>query len=332
MNERRQLLSAGQCDRQMIDRLFSLTDLLRQKRRTDAVFSCLRGQTVCLLFFEPSTRTRLSFSLAVHSLGGRTEGSEAAGSCSSAAKGETIEDTMRVLESYGIDAVVIRHPQRGIMERAAGATALPIINAGDGDGEHPTQALLDLYTITRLVPKARKTIAFCGDIKHSRTIRSLCRLLSAYDGGTGGVRLIFCSAPQLAPDAELTGMLDTAHLDYEITDNIADALRQCDVFYQTRVQQERFANGQDGMQAAQTVADHFSLSMDRVCRMKPGAIILHPLPRIGEIDTRVDADPRAKYFTEQTRNGLYVRMALLVWILRPDFKTGLPWCLGSELN
>lgn len=322
------VLSASQFSREEILSLFAVADRLKQERKDHGVLDYLRGKLVYLLFYEPSTRTRTSFGLAARYLGGRTDFTEAAGIFSSAAKGETLEDTIRVLQSYEIDAIVIRHKERGAAEAAAKAAGIPIINAGDGDGEHPTQALLDLYTITSNVLRDETVVAMGGDLKHGRTVRSLCRLIIKYtspDLSSGAVakadakfRLIFCSPPELAMRDDVLDELRAAGIPFSVTDNLASTLPACDVFYQTRVQRERFADALLGDAAFLEVQTRFALNATNVATMRPDAIILHPLPRVGEIAPEVDTDPRAKYFPEQTRNGLYVRMALLLTILRPD--------------
>lgn len=322
------VLSASQFSREEILSLFATADRLKQERRDHGVLDYLRGKLVYLLFYEPSTRTRTSFGLAARYLGGRTDFTEAAGIFSSAAKGETLEDTIRVLQSYEIDAIVIRHKERGAAEAAAKAAGIPIINAGDGDGEHPTQALLDLYTITSNVRRDETVVAMGGDLKHGRTVRSLCRLIIKYAApdlsseavakGGAKFRLIFCSPPELAMRDDVLNELNAANIPFSVTDNLSETLPACDVFYQTRVQRERFADALLGDAAFLEVQTRFALNATNVATMRPDAIILHPLPRVGEIAPEVDTDPRAKYFPEQTRNGLYVRMALLLTILRPD--------------
>ncbi len=312
------VLSASQFSREKILSLFATADRLKRERKDHGVLDYLRGKLVYLLFYEPSTRTRTSFGLAARYLGGRTDFTEAAGIFSSAAKGETLEDTIRVLQSYEIDAIVIRHKERGAAEAAARVAGIPIINAGDGDGEHPTQALLDLYTIVSNVRRDEIVVAMGGDLKHGRTVRSLCRLIIKYAADDAKFCLVFCSPPELAMRDDVLDELRAAGIPFSVTDNLSETLPACDVFYQTRVQRERFANALLGDAAFLDVQTRFALNAANVATMKPDAIILHPLPRVGEISPDVDADPRAKYFPEQTRNGLYVRMALLLTILRPD--------------
>jgi aspartate carbamoyltransferase catalytic subunit len=313
------ILSASQFNRATILTLFTTADRLKQERRDHGVLNYLHGKLVYLLFYEPSTRTRTSFGLAVRYLGGRTEFTEAAGIFSSAAKGETLEDTIQVLQSYEIDALVIRHKERGAAAAAAKVATIPIINAGDGDGEHPTQALLDLYTIVSAFPTHNNlTITLCGDLKHGRTVRSLCRLVIKYlAGSTENWNFIFCSPPELAMQTDILEELTAANIPYKIATDLAQTLLTTDVFYQTRVQRERFPDAIQGDAAWSSVQASFALNAQNMATMKPNAIILHPLPRVGEISPEVDTDPRARYFPEQTRNGLYIRMAILLTILHP---------------
>jgi aspartate carbamoyltransferase catalytic subunit len=302
------VLSASQFSREDITNLFGLADELKTRRVHGETLDDLRGRMVYLLFYEPSTRTRTSFDLAVQYLGGRTVFTEAAGIFSSAAKGETLEDTIRVLQSYEIDAIIIRHKERGAAEAAAMVADIPIINAGDGDGEHPTQALLDLYTITSHFKQDRIVLAMGGDLKHGRTVRSLARLIIQY-ATPGTFEFLFCSPPELTMRNDILDELRAANIPFRIAGNLEETLSEADVFYQTRVQRERMVDGGDT--AFQEIQSHFAISPANISLMKPNAIILHPLPRVGEISPEVDRDPRAKYLPNQTRNGLYIRMALL---------------------
>lgn len=320
------VLSAAQFSRGELDELFDRADWFRSfADRKGNIPEELRHRTVALLFYEPSTRTRMSFELAAKYLGATVVGTEAAGMFSSAAKGETIEDTVRVLEQYLVDAIVIRHKQRGASHDAAQVSTVPIINAGDGDGEHPTQALLDLYTILQTVKRDQEvTITFCGDLEHSRTVRSLCRLLIRYaSGATNRFRLILCSPRMIRLGEDIRQELAIAGIPFEEMSLLPRAMKQCDVFYQTRVQMERFGTGPDGQLTAEAkeahrlVQERFRLSAYTARFLKPHAIVLHPLPRVGEIATDFDSDPRARYF-QQAGNGLYIRMALLCQLLPSD--------------
>lgn len=306
------ILSASQFSREEIFSLFATADRLKQERKVRGELPYLRGKLVYLLFYEPSTRTRTSFGLAVRYMGGNTEFTEDAEIFSSASKGETLEDTIRVLQSYEIDAIVMRHTQRGAAEAAARVAKIPIINAGDGDGEHPTQALLDLYTIVSNIHRDSITLTLCGDLKNGRTARSLCRLIIQFaSSGSPQFQFIFCSPPELAMRDDVLNELKAANIQYSITNTLAEALPLTDVFYQTRVQRERFTDQQSSEALFLEAQSRFALNITNVANMKPDAIILHPLPRVGEISPEIDTDPRVLYFPEQTRNGLYIRMALL---------------------
>ncbi len=320
------VLSAAQFSRGELDELFDRADWFRSLGDRKQNFPHeLNEKTVALLFYEPSTRTRMSFELAAKYLGATVVGTEAAGMFSSAAKGETIEDTVRVLTEYLVDAIVIRHKQRGASHDAAGVSTIPIINAGDGDGEHPTQALLDLYTILRMVKRDREmTITFCGDIEHSRTVRSLCRLLIRYSSGTHNLcRLILCSPRTIRLGEDIRQELVIAGIPFEEMSLLPRAMKQCDVFYQTRVQMERFGIGPDGQPTPEArevhrlVQERFRLDNRTARFLPPHAVVLHPLPRVGEIAPEFDTDPRAHYF-QQAGNGLYIRMALLSTLLHSD--------------
>lgn len=311
----RHVLSAAQFDRAEIEELFERVDWLKALPRANRPRS-LEGRMVALLFWEPSTRTCKSFELAARALGASTTVTEAAGIVSSTSKGESIEDTVRIFAGYEVDAIVMRHNVSGASHRAAAVSPVPIINAGDGADEHPTQALLDLYTILRATGREDVTLALSGDLEHSRTVRSLCRLLIRY-GGPPAVRLLLVSPAEIRLGEDVRGELALAGIPFEETDRLGRALPDADVFYQTRVQRERYGHGNRGDEMHQAVQERFALTAANVNMMKPDAVIMHPLPRLGEIATDVDADPRARYF-EQATNGLYVRMALLEQLLTRD--------------
>ena len=259
----------------------------------------LAGKIIATLFYEPSTRTRLSFEAAVTLLGGQVITTESAGHFSSASKGETLEDTIRVVSGYA-DAIVLRHNEVGAAQRAAAVSSTPIINAGDGAGEHPTQALLDLFTIQESKGSVDGlNIGLVGDLKYGRTVHSLTRLLTLYE----------CNIVGIAP--EPLG-LPAEYVSGKVRHVTAwdDVINQLDVIYMTRIQKERFASESDYEQHK----DGFLLDAAVMRRAKHDAIIMHPLPRVGEIAPEVDSDPRALYFT-QAKNGLFVRMALLELLL-----------------
>lgn len=260
----------------------------------------LQHKIIATLFFEPSTRTRLSFEAAAQRLGGQIISTENAFASSSSVKGESLEDTIRTVNGYA-DAIVLRHPDVGAAARAAKVSSTPIVNAGDGAGEHSSQALLDLYTIQQKKGRIDQlNIALVGDVLHSRTIRSLAQLLSLYDVR---VYLVAPQALQLSV-SEFAKFQRQAKMT-QLT-SYQDILPELDVLYINRVQQERFSSAAE----FEKLKNSFCLNIDGVSKLKSDAIIMNPLPRINEIDPAVDADPRAVYF-QQVANGVFVRMALL---------------------
>lgn len=266
----------------------------------------LAGRLMASLFYEPSTRTRLSFEAAMLRLGGQVVSTENAGEFSSVSKGETLEDTVRVVAGYA-DVIVLRHYEEGASQRAAAVSPVPIINAGDGPGQHPTQALLDLFTIGEELGRCdRLTVALVGDLAHGRTVRSLCYLLSRFRD----VRLLFVAPSEVGMGADIKAYLREHAVPFEDEPSLARAAAQADVIYQTRIQRERFSSEAE----YQRVRGIYVLDARILARLKRDAIIMHPLPRVEEIAVEVDADPRAAYF-RQARNGLFVRMALLDLLL-----------------
>ena len=258
------------------------------------------------LFFEPSTRTRLSFEAAMLELGGSVLGFSEASS-SSTAKGETVSDTVRTVCCYA-DIIAMRHPKEGAPYAASKKATRPIINAGDGGHNHPTQTLTDLLTIHR--EKGRLTdftIGFCGDLKFGRTVHSLVTALACYQG----IRFVFISPEELRlPDYLIENTLNKKHLPYRETSSLEEAMPQLDFLYMTRVQRERFFNEADYVR----LKDTYILDPEKLTLAKPDMAILHPLPRVNEITVDVDEDPRARYF-EQALNGKYIRMALIMKLL-----------------
>jgi aspartate carbamoyltransferase catalytic subunit len=254
------------------------------------------------LFYEPSTRTRFSFEAAMYRLGGRVLTTEQARLFSSEIEGEQLEDTIRIIGGYS-DVIVLRHNQPGGAARAASVARVPIINAGDGNGgQHPTQALLDLYTIYRERSLEGLTIAITGELDHGRTARSLAYLLSKFER----VKIYFVSPPELQMGPDILAHLDQHHVWYALETDIARVVGDVDVIYQTRIRPERVRDGRD--------LSRYTIDSTVLRAMKPHAMILHPLPRTVELDKTVDDDPRALYFRQAT-NGLYVRMALLTLLL-----------------
>lgn len=260
-----------------------------------------QNKIMATLFYEPSTRTRLSFEAAMHRLGGRVISTEHARTFSSEVEGEQVEDSIRIIGSYS-DVIVIRHQEEGGAMRAANVSPVPVINAGDGQGgQHPTQALLDLYTIYRERPLDGLSVAFVGELDKGRTVRSLAYLLAKFER----VKIFFISPPELQMKPDILQYLDRHDVSYELESNIDRVISEVDVLYQTRIRPERIAD-------AQTVK-RYAINSVVLQRMKPDAMILHPLPRTVELDKTVDDDPRAQYF-RQAVNGLYVRMALLTML------------------
>lgn len=266
------------------------------------------------LFYEPSTRTRLSFEAAMMNLGGQVIGFPDGG-VSSASKGETVADTIRIVSSYA-DIAAMRHPKEGAPLRASRYSRIPVINAGDGGHSHPTQTLLDMMTIRR-----RKgtldglTIGFCGDLKFGRTVHSLIKSLARCDN----MKFVLISPEELrVPDYIINEVLEPRHIPYVETRSLEGALPDLDILYMTRVQRERFFNEEDYIR----LKNSYVLNADKLALAPPDMAVLHPLPRVNEITLDVDDDPRAAYF-EQATNGVYMRMALIMTLLGlKDPKTG----------
>ena len=265
-----------------------------------------RYKKLATLFYEPSTRTRLSFEAAMLNLGGSVLGFSSADS-SSASKGESIADTIRVISCYA-DICAIRHPKEGAPLRASMYSRIPVINAGDGGHQHPTQTLTDLLTIRRRLGRLQDfTIGLCGDLKFGRTVHSLIKSLSRYSG----IRFILISPEELrVPDYVIREVLDANAIPYEEVTSLEDVMPQLDILYMTRVQKERFFNEEDYVR----LKDTYILTEDKMKLAKEKMAVLHPLPRVNEITLPVDNDPRAAYF-EQVQNGVYVRMALIMTLL-----------------
>lgn len=265
------------------------------------------GRVVASIFYEPSTRTRMSFEIAAGKLGMHVVSTENAAEFSSAAKGESIEDTVQVLNEYGVDAIVLRSKEEGYAERAAKVSEAAIINAGDGKGEHPTQAALDVYTIRESIGRLHHmNVVIGGDLARGRTARSLAQLVSKYPEN----KITFVSSPELQIGSDIKARLKENHTPYEETTDMLGALREADVVYWTRLQLERGDKTRPQVDQSHFVLDEATLKV-----LPKHAIIMHPLPRNQEIAKGVDHDPRAKYF-RQAGNGLYIRMAMLDMIMR----------------
>ncbi len=300
----RHVVESQQFSRALLEELLDRTDEI--KRQPHHFSGRLNGQVMAALFYEPSTRTRLSFEAAMLRLGGRTIGTDNAREFSSAAKGETLEDTIRIVSGYA-DLIVLRHNEEGAARRAAVVSSVPIINAGDGPGQHPTQALLDLYTIRdELGHIDGVRIAMVGDLANGRTVRSLAYLLSKFRD----IRICFVAPPQVAMRDDIKEHLDEHHVQWVESEDLDAVLPQVDVIYQTRIQKERFPDEASYL----ALKGVYRIDATTLARMRKEAIVMHPLPRVDEIAPEVDADPRAAYF-RQARNGLYIRMALLDKVL-----------------
>lgn len=284
--------------------LMELFDRSRLMERVAARGGTLDYQQRILasLFYQPSTRTRFSFEAAMHRLGGRVLSTEHARAFSSEIDTEQVEDSIRIIGSYS-DVIVIRHHEAGGAARAAKVSPVPVINAGDGEGgQHPTQALLDLFTVYRERPIDGLSVAFIGELDRGRTVRSLAYLLAKFDR----VKIFFVSPPEMQMKSDILRYLDRHGVQYEQESDIDRVVGEVDVVYQTRIRPERLHQ----VAGSQRYAIDSSVLM----RMRPDALILHPLPRTVELDKTVDDDPRALYF-RQAANGLYVRMALLTMLL-----------------
>ena len=264
------------------------------------------GKKLATLFYEPSTRTRLSFEAAMLNLGGSVLGFSSAAS-SSASKGESVSDTIRMISCYA-DICAMRHPKEGAPMVASMASSIPVINAGDGGHQHPTQTLTDLLTIRSLKGRLDHfTIGLCGDLKFGRTVHSLVRALSRYEG----VNFIFISPEELkVPDYIKEDVLKANNIPYQEAERIEDVMPELDVLYMTRVQKERFFNEEDYVR----LKDFYILNNQKMKLAKDDMIVMHPLPRVNEISVEVDKDPRAAYF-RQVQYGVYVRMALILTLL-----------------
>jgi len=295
------ILESQQFNRKTISEIFSRADSFAKKTKPS-----LKGKIMAALFYEPSTRTRFSFEAAMLRLGGHVIHTEHAGEFSSVSKGETLEDTIRVMENY-CDIIVLRHPEVGTSKRAAKISNVPVINAGDGTGQHPTQALLDLYTIQKELGRIENIhVAMVGDLKNGRTVKSLSYLLGKYDD----ITLSFVSPKELVIEKGIKTYLEKHKVKYREEEDLEEVIPEADVIYQTRIQKERFPNNSD----YEKLKGRYVIDKALVGRMKESAILMHPLPRVDEISPDVDQSPKAVYF-KQTYYGLLIRMALLEILL-----------------
>ncbi|MXX13299.1 MAG: aspartate carbamoyltransferase [Gemmatimonadetes bacterium] len=300
------VLEAQQFSRDVMNEIFDVT------REMEHVVSrygsnILNRRIMATLFYEPSTRTRLSFEAAMYRLGGEVITTESAQEFSSAAKGETLEDTIRIVEGYS-DVIVLRHYEGGSARRAADAASVPIINAGDGPGQHPTQALLDVYTIQKEIGRLDGIhVALVGDLANGRTARSLAYLLTKYEG----VKLYFVAPTVVRMRDDIKAYLTEHGVVFEEEEDLMSVMSKVDVVYQTRIQRERFG---DRIEDYERARGKYIIDVETMSALSENAIVMHPLPRVDEIDPAVDTDPRAAYF-RQAHNGVFIRMALLQMVL-----------------
>lgn len=300
------IVAAQQFDRERLSQLFRLSAEM-ETVRAQGGGQLLPGRIMATLFYEPSTRTRLSFEAAMLRLGGQVIGTENARDFSSAIKGETLEDTVQIVAGYS-DLIVLRHSEEGAAARAAEVSPVPIVNAGDGPGQHPTQALLDLYTIQSELGRLDDLhVVMVGDLAHGRTVHSLAYLLALYRG----LRVTLVAPDRIRMSPGLIDHLLKHGAEVRESDDLLAAVADADIVYQTRIQVERF---REPWEEAEDQRRHFRISEEVMAQLPQGAIVMHPLPRVGEIDPAVDRDPRAAYF-RQARNGVSVRMALLKMLL-----------------
>lgn len=287
-----------------LDKLFALADDI-EKDPAKYAHKC-DGKILATCFYEPSTRTRLSFESAMTRLGGRVIGFSDA-SCSSASKGESVSDTIRIISCYA-DICAMRHPKEGAPMVAAEKSLIPVINAGDGGHQHPTQTLTDLQTIRSLHGDLNHfTIGLCGDLKFGRTVHSLIKTMARCQN----IRFVLISPEELrVPDYIINDVLEANGIEYKETRSLEEVMPELDILYMTRVQKERFFNEEDYIR----LKNSYVLTKEKMGLAKPDMAVLHPLPRVNEIALDVDDDPRAAYF-EQVQNGVYVRMALIMTLL-----------------
>jgi len=293
-------------NKELLDTIFGIADQFQKQDKKNKLKKTLAGKLLASVFYEPSTRTRFSFEAAMLKLGGEVLSTESAGHFSSAIKGESLEDTIRVIGGYA-NAIVLRHHEEGAAERASRVSPVPIINAGDGPGEHPTQALLDFYTIKReLGPHHNLKLGLVGDLLYGRTVHSLIQLLPLIRR----VKVFLISPKGLALPPIYKAILRNHEIPFFETADLERNLSEIDVLYMTRIQKERFPKNFP----YQKVSTAFVLNKKILSKIRPQTIIMHPLPRNHEVHPEIDFDHRAAYF-RQAQNGLYLRMALLQIIL-----------------
>jgi len=300
------VIEAQQFSHEILNEIFEVT---REMENVVSRYgsSILNRRIMATLFYEPSTRTRLSFEAAMYRLGGEVITTESAREFSSAAKGETLEDTIRIVEGYA-DVIVLRHYESGSARRAANVASVPILNAGDGPGQHPTQALLDLYTIQKEIGKIDGIkVALVGDLANGRTARSLTYLLTKYED----VKMYFIAPDVVRMKDDIKEHLVENGVAFEEEDDLMKVMSEVDVVYQTRIQRERFG---DRIKDYEKARGKYIINKKTMGALSNDAIVMHPLPRVDEIDPAVDTDSRAAYF-RQAHNGVFIRMALLRMVL-----------------
>ena len=306
--ERKHIISTKDFSREEIDFILDRAEKMEPYARTGGL-SLLKDKLVATLFFEPSTRTRLSFDTAVKRLGGNTIGFDSS-TTTSITKGETLSDTIKIIESYA-DAIVIRHPREGAARMSSEISHVPVINAGDGAGHHPTQTLLDLYTMRKECKKpiSDLSVAIVGDLKYGRTVHSLAYALSLYKA-----KLSFVSPTQLKMPESIIKYLKKQGVEVLQTSKIEDVLKDSDVLYMTRIQKERFPDPAEYLK----VAGGYRITADTLNGVRDDMIVMHPLPRVDEIDSSVDGTRHARYF-QQAFYGVPLRMAVLSLVLKAEF-------------
>jgi len=302
------LVTVTQITPKGFDLLVKVTQQMRDIVRTEGGDDRLKHKLLATVFYEASTRTSCSFQAAMVRLGGTFLHVDGQGNSSAAKKKESLSDTIRCLECY-VDAIVLRHPETGSVPQVVQSTTKPVLNAGDGIGEHPTQALLDSFTIWDELKDDPKIVVFLGDLKHGRTVHSLAKLLSQLRPQSKLI-LRFCSPPSLSIPESVLEYCKNNGVKYETFENVIEACLDAQVLYVTRIQKERFETDE----AYETVKGSYVVNNALMDKVPKNMIVLHPLPRVDEIATEVDGDPRAAYF-RQMENGMFVRMALLALIL-----------------
>ncbi len=298
------ILHGNQFTKKDIYSLMKLASEFEKEIKRKSIIPLLKGKILAILFFEPSTRTRLSFETAMQRLGGGVISMGSVES-SSVAKGESLIDTVKTVSQYA-DIIVLRHPKIGSATEAANATDIPVINAGDGSGQHPTQALLDIYTIFKEIGNLKNlSISLVGDLKYGRTVHALVEVLSLFD-----IKMFFVAPQSLRMPVEITGRLKERGVDIIETEDLISSAKESDIIYVTRIQKERFSD----ISEYERLKDAFIIDNEFLKKVNKKLVIMHPLPRVNEINPEIDSYEGAAYF-RQVKNGLYIRMALLAKVM-----------------